>query len=578
MKFKLKGLTNFQIQNVFDNSPYAKQFHGCFSRDTLPKKIKNGAYIINLDVSTGAGSHWVSLFSSPKQVIYFDPFGIDPSDEIVKFMKSANNKNIMYSTIDLQNFDAESCAYWSILFIESMLETDDFNSFIKYFSSDTVKNEKTLEAATKPMKLSVVGRGFLNRLVDRVKSAGHKLVSKVKELPNKIINNLPFEAHSYDYTKEHGWRKMAALGPGSNTDKRTQLYNATGNHDHIYINDLDKLAYAHDQAYNQFRDVEGRKASDKVLVDGATKIYKDPSKNLTQRINAYAVNKLFKAKTAIGVGVKRKKTIGRGIIQSKTKNKKVTDLKQNIEKLQKLIDYTMKAIDHMQHEEINVEPPVDWEYNGIKTRFDKYINTVQQMEMLKERLQSELTNLQTQQGSGVGSSKMKYSIDPRLNKIISGIYNKITSIDKDIAKMRYYIDNDDITNHNHFATVVRYTQLIHSRTQQRLALQAELAQMTERLTATTPRLERLTDGSGISSSKVTRFSNDPRLEEINREFQQLDKKIKQMENYIITHQSTILNRNKINNYIDDLAILTPRRHALRIRLQSLINNAREDTR
>ena len=40
------SLTNFKIQNYYQNEP---RFNGIFSRNNLPKKLKNGVYVINLD-------------------------------------------------------------------------------------------------------------------------------------------------------------------------------------------------------------------------------------------------------------------------------------------------------------------------------------------------------------------------------------------------------------------------------------------------------------------------------------------------------------------------------------------------
>ena len=39
-------LTNFEIQKYYQNEP---RLNGVFSRDNLSRKIKNGAYVINLD-------------------------------------------------------------------------------------------------------------------------------------------------------------------------------------------------------------------------------------------------------------------------------------------------------------------------------------------------------------------------------------------------------------------------------------------------------------------------------------------------------------------------------------------------
>ena len=68
------SLTNFEIQKYYKNEP---RFNGVFSRNNLPKynsierssaeynsikKIKDGAYIINLDEYADVGTHWIALF------------------------------------------------------------------------------------------------------------------------------------------------------------------------------------------------------------------------------------------------------------------------------------------------------------------------------------------------------------------------------------------------------------------------------------------------------------------------------------------------------------------------------------
>ena len=52
-------LTNFEIQKYYNNE---SRFNGVFSRNNLPKKIKDGAYIINLDEDADVGTHWIALF------------------------------------------------------------------------------------------------------------------------------------------------------------------------------------------------------------------------------------------------------------------------------------------------------------------------------------------------------------------------------------------------------------------------------------------------------------------------------------------------------------------------------------
>ena len=50
-------LTNFEIQKYYQNEP---RFNGVYSRNSLPKKIKDGAYVINIDEYADVGTHWIT--------------------------------------------------------------------------------------------------------------------------------------------------------------------------------------------------------------------------------------------------------------------------------------------------------------------------------------------------------------------------------------------------------------------------------------------------------------------------------------------------------------------------------------
>ena len=69
-----------------------------YSRDNLPK-IKDGAYIINLDEHYDIGTHWVALWVNNNNVTYFDNFGIEHmSKEIKEFVKKKHNKKHFQNT------------------------------------------------------------------------------------------------------------------------------------------------------------------------------------------------------------------------------------------------------------------------------------------------------------------------------------------------------------------------------------------------------------------------------------------------------------------------------------------------
>ena len=67
-------LTNFEIQRYYENE---QRFNGVFSRNNLPKKIKDGAYVINLDEYVDVGTHWIALFCNESEIVYFDIFGVE---------------------------------------------------------------------------------------------------------------------------------------------------------------------------------------------------------------------------------------------------------------------------------------------------------------------------------------------------------------------------------------------------------------------------------------------------------------------------------------------------------------------
>ena len=52
-------LTNFEIQKFYQNEA---RFNSVYSRNYLPKKIKGGAYVINLDDYADVGTHWIASF------------------------------------------------------------------------------------------------------------------------------------------------------------------------------------------------------------------------------------------------------------------------------------------------------------------------------------------------------------------------------------------------------------------------------------------------------------------------------------------------------------------------------------
>ena len=101
-------LTNFEIQKYYQNVP---KFNSVYSRNNLPK-IKNRAYVTNLDKYKSIGTYWLALYVNGDNGItfydatYFDSFGVKHVPKELKFIGS---KNIITSIYRIQAYDSIMC-------------------------------------------------------------------------------------------------------------------------------------------------------------------------------------------------------------------------------------------------------------------------------------------------------------------------------------------------------------------------------------------------------------------------------------------------------------------------------------
>ena len=142
-------LTNIEISEYYKNEP---RFNGVYSRNSLPKTIKKGAYIINLDEYENTGTHWVSLFVKTNEVIYFDIFGVEHiPKEINKFInndttKSSSLERIKSNIFRIQAYDSVMCEYFCIEFINYVLKGKTLLDYTNLFSpNDFKKNDQVIK-------------------------------------------------------------------------------------------------------------------------------------------------------------------------------------------------------------------------------------------------------------------------------------------------------------------------------------------------------------------------------------------------------------------------------------------------
>ena len=127
-------LTNFEIQDYYQNEP---RFIGVYSRDNLPDKVKDGAYVINLDEYSDIGTHWIALHVNNKTVTYFDSFGVEHiPKEVQKFI---DDRNIISNIYRIQNYDSIMCGYFCIGFIDYMFKGKSLTDYTNLFSPNNLK-------------------------------------------------------------------------------------------------------------------------------------------------------------------------------------------------------------------------------------------------------------------------------------------------------------------------------------------------------------------------------------------------------------------------------------------------------
>ena len=104
-------------------------FRGVFLRDTLPTKIKlNECGILNLDSSSGDGTHWVMWFNKGKDKFYFDNYGVQPPSELSVYLKSP----ILYNSEQVQQSGEVFCGHLCLFVLTQLSLGNNLQTVINY--------------------------------------------------------------------------------------------------------------------------------------------------------------------------------------------------------------------------------------------------------------------------------------------------------------------------------------------------------------------------------------------------------------------------------------------------------------
>lgn len=169
-KNKHTWLTNFDIYNVM--TQYEDKYNDFVFLGPVPsdcpmeitcelsnlnikRMLKEGktriGIIFNLDVSSGPGTHWISMFIDLKKcaIYYYDSYGIPPINRIQKFIDYFIKKckkdlkkdfNFMYNKKRHQYGNSE-CGIYSMYIIDELLQDKTFKQAINRKIPDSKMNE-----------------------------------------------------------------------------------------------------------------------------------------------------------------------------------------------------------------------------------------------------------------------------------------------------------------------------------------------------------------------------------------------------------------------------------------------------
>lgn len=131
-------LTNHDIDMLM-HSRGIKNYHGCFIKDQLPRRLLDGFYIINLN----GNSHWTALCKDKKKYYYWDSYGFVAPDDVEQRID-----NYIFSDDDIQDYDASSCGFYCVEWCEALYKSKNklksYDKFIKQFKDNTKLNDKIL--------------------------------------------------------------------------------------------------------------------------------------------------------------------------------------------------------------------------------------------------------------------------------------------------------------------------------------------------------------------------------------------------------------------------------------------------
>ena len=149
IKSSKQGLSTNFLNKILFHQPH---FIGVFPQDYLlhvsfvsfPVSL-----VLNLDVSSQSGSHWIAIYITDTHLEIFDSFGLDSTTWsrkpiiLLRFIEKLSQKRKVVICPRLQSDASNFCGVYSIFFL-LLRQNNSFESICKLFSHDFNLNDSIL--------------------------------------------------------------------------------------------------------------------------------------------------------------------------------------------------------------------------------------------------------------------------------------------------------------------------------------------------------------------------------------------------------------------------------------------------
>ena len=131
-------MSNLKIDEILQNN---ENYIGTFSKDNVPALRNNKSTIVNLDYSSGKGTHWISYKKINDKIFYFDSYGVAYIPDIIK--NQYPKHKFICNIYRIQSIYSNQCGRYCILFVKADIKNEnDYNNFLLQFEKNNfLKND-----------------------------------------------------------------------------------------------------------------------------------------------------------------------------------------------------------------------------------------------------------------------------------------------------------------------------------------------------------------------------------------------------------------------------------------------------